>query len=118
MTARTNLTGPRGGRVPKPHAIASRLRVPPSGDFIDHEIVGDAPQGCALGNRLESTAFEDRRGLRMLDHSLSGKDRARGGEPLYTRRDVYRLAEIILPVVERHGEAGALVDADLEQQVS
>ena len=39
------------------------------------------------------------------------------GEALDARGDVHRLPEIILPLVHRHGDAGAVVDADLQQQV-
>ena len=53
----------------------------------------------------------------MLDHGFGREDRARRGKALDARGDVHRLAEIVLPVVERHREARPLVDADLEQQV-
>src|SRR3546814_15266428 len=36
---------------------------------------------------------------------------------LDTRGDVHRLAEVVLPLVEAYGDAGALVDADLQQQI-
>src|SRR3546814_5486202 len=53
----------------------------------------------------------------VCSSDLGGEDPARGGEMLDTRGDVHRLAEVVLPLVEAYGDAGALVDADLQQQI-
>src|SRR6266478_2486254 len=91
---------------------------PASRDFVDHELVGDAAQGGAFGQRREPAGPKDRRGLRMADDRLGREDRARRGKPLHPRGDVHGLPEIVLAVVERDGEARPLVNAYLEQQVA
>ena len=53
----------------------------------------------------------------MFDNPASGKYGARHGLFLHARRDIHRLAEIILAVVQRHGEARTFMDADLDYQI-
>src|SRR5215470_1749919 len=85
-----------------------------SRNFIHRGFVGDPAQSSLLNGRREAVGRQDLRRLRILDHRLGGKDSARLGETLDARRHVDGLAEIILPIVKRHREAGTLVNADLE----
>ena len=70
---------------------------------------------CDCG--ISAFSLQQPGGLRVVDDSAGGEDRLRIGEPLHARRDVDRLAEIVLPLVQRHRDAGPLVHADLEQQI-
>src|SRR5215472_6769706 len=86
-----------------------------SGNLIDRKLLGDAAQRTLLRYRTEPAGREQCRGLRVLDHRPGRQDRARVGQALHARRDVYGSAEIILPVVEHDRQAGALMNADFEQ---
>src|SRR5215472_18697354 len=81
----------------------------PLRNLVDRHLVGDAAQGRAAELGGEAAGLEQGRGFGILDHLLGHQDRARGRERLHPRGDVDGLAEIILAVVERDGEAGSLM---------
>ena len=70
---------------------------------------------CDIG--VSPLRFQHAGGARVLHDRAGGEDLARCGEALHARGDVHRLPEIILPLVQRDGDARPLVDADLQQQV-
>src|ERR1700751_4181805 len=58
------------------------------------------------------------RGAGMGDDRPRREDRTRHGEVLDARGDIYRLAEIVLPVIEDNRQAGADMDADLKREIT
>ena len=119
--ARSGSAGCRGNSSTRPEADGS---VPqnsrPRGrswDLVARRPLGDAAQRAALRHRAEPAGREQARRLRMRDDRPGRQDRARVGEPLHARGDIYRPAEVILAVVEHDRQARPLMDADLEQQI-
>src|SRR5664279_1858381 len=88
-----------------------------SGDFVNLDALGHAFQRLALEGRHEPVLGEQRGRRLVLDHRLGGVNRTVDRQVLHARGDVDGLSEIILPIVEIYGEAGAFVDADLEEEV-
>jgi hypothetical protein len=76
--------------------------------------VRDASQFGWAFDRGNATAREYCRGALVHDDRLGRKDSLSVGKILNTQGDVDRLAEVVLPVVQRHREAWPLVDADLQ----
>src|SRR5580704_2034903 len=89
----------------------------PSGNLVDHDLVGDAAQRGLLLNRRDRFLVEHFGNARRIDHRASDMDRLRGRQALHPGCDVDSLAEIILPFVEHDREAGTLMDADLDHEI-
>src|SRR5260370_34580533 len=79
------------GRSSEASDAPSELRVLGLRDLVDHELVGDAAQRGALGQRLEPAGLKDRRGLRAVHPRRRRADRARTRKPPHPRRELYRL---------------------------
>ena len=76
-----------------------------SQNLIDRHLAGDAAQCDPLCRHLEPAGREQRRGLCVLDHLFRRNDRARGSKALDARRDVDRLAKVVLLTIERDRQA-------------
>src|SRR5260370_32002998 len=69
------------GRSSEASDAPSELRVLGLRDLVDHELVGDAAQRGALGQRLEPARLKGRRGPPVPHHPPRPQDRALRGKP-------------------------------------
>src|SRR2546421_10584740 len=88
-----------------------------SGYFVHHDLVGDAAQRRLLLNRPNRFLVQDGSHCGSFDHRPGDVDFLRDRQALNPRGNVDGLAEIILPLVEHHGEARTFMDADLDHQI-
>ena len=70
---------------------AAAARIKPSGNLIDCDLAGDAPERCVAPPWRYAGGRQERRGARMLHHQLRGEDFARYRKPLHPRRDIHGL---------------------------
>ena len=87
----------------------------PLGNLVDRHFRVDAAERAGLRHRLVAIVAEHARAARVLHHRRRRQDRLRHRQPLHARGDIHGLPEIVLSLVQVHGETGTFVDADLEQ---
>src|SRR5258708_2042614 len=89
----------------------------PSRYLVHHHLVGNAAQRRLFLDRLDGLPRQDRGQRRRIDDRAGDVDLLRGRQALHPGCDIDGLAEIILPLVEHHRQARALVDSDLDDQI-
>ena len=106
-----------GGKRPLCGISCRAARLGAKREFIHLELVGDAAQGCLTLDRGNPAVRQDRCAARIGYNGPAREDRLRQGQVLHAGGDVHGLPEIVLTFVEHHGQARALVDADLQEEV-
>ncbi len=75
------------------------------------------PRSVTLWDIGVSPRFDRSSEARGSPNRSCGEDLARGCQMLYARSNIYRLPEIILPLVQVYGNAGAFMNTNLQKKI-
>src|SRR5215475_2735753 len=85
--------------------------------FVHHHLVGDAAQRGVLLDGPDRLSLQNGGDCRRIDHRCRDVNLLRGRQALDARSDIDGLSEIILPLIEHHGETRPLVNTDLDNEI-